>query len=87
MPAVTSGKVLVTGANGYIAVWVVKTFLDQGFSVRGTVRSESKAGHLRKLFKDFGDKFEVVVVEDITKVRTHSGPSSLEFDFFLVELG
>ena len=67
----------MTGANGYIAVWVVKTFLDQGFSVRGTVRSESKAGHLRKLFKDFGDKFEVVVVEDITKVRTHSGPSCL----------
>ncbi|RPD65277.1 NAD(P)-binding protein [Lentinus tigrinus ALCF2SS1-7] len=67
MPAVTSGKVLVTGANGYIAVWVVKTFLDQGFSVRGTVRSENKAGHLRSLFKDFGDKFEVVVVEDITK--------------------
>ncbi|KAI0681948.1 NAD(P)-binding protein [Cerioporus squamosus] len=67
MPAVTSGKVLVTGANGYIAVWVVKSFLDKGFSVRGTVRSESKAGHLRSLFKDFGDKFEVVVVEDITK--------------------
>ncbi len=59
----------MTGANGYIAVWVVKAFLDKGFSVRGTVRSESKAGHLRSLFKDFGDKFEVVVVEDITKVR------------------
>ena len=69
MPAITSGKVLVTGANGYIAVWVVKSFLDQGFSVRGTVRSESKATHLRSLFKPFGDKFEVVIVEDITKVR------------------
>ncbi|KAI1798371.1 NAD(P)-binding protein [Ganoderma leucocontextum] len=67
MPAITSGKVLVTGANGYIAVWVVKAFLDQGFSVRGTVRSESKATHLRSLFKPFGDKFEVVLVEDITK--------------------
>ncbi|TBU38649.1 NAD(P)-binding protein [Dichomitus squalens] len=67
MPAITSGKVLVTGANGYIAVWVVKAFLDQGFSVRGTVRSESKATHLRSLFKSFGDKFEVVIVEDITK--------------------
>ncbi|KAI0325808.1 NAD-P-binding protein [Cubamyces sp. BRFM 1775] len=67
MPAVTSGKVLVTGANGYIAVWVVKSFLDAGFAVRGTVRSESKAGHLRNLFKSFGDKFEVVIVEDITK--------------------
>ena len=77
MPAVTSGKVLVTGANGYIAVWVVKTFLDQGFSVRWTVRSESKARYLRKLFNDFGDKFEVVVVEDITKVRIHPSPSCL----------
>ncbi|OSD07838.1 NAD-P-binding protein [Trametes coccinea BRFM310] len=67
MPAITSGKVLVTGANGYIAVWVVKTLLEQGFSVRGTVRSESKAVHLRKLFKSYGDHFEVVIVEDITK--------------------
>ncbi|KAI0367236.1 NAD-P-binding protein [Pilatotrama ljubarskyi] len=67
MPAVTSGKVLVTGANGYIAVWVVKSLLDAGFAVRGTVRSESKATHLHNLFKSFGDKFEVVVVEDITK--------------------
>ena len=86
MPAITSGKVLVTGANGYIAVWVVKSFLDQGFSVRGTVRSESKATHLRSLFKPFGDKFEVVIVEDITKVRTHSsaeqGGVELEEDGF-----
>ncbi|OSD07837.1 NAD-P-binding protein [Trametes coccinea BRFM310] len=67
MPALTSGKVLVTGANGYIAVWVVKTLLEHGFSVRGTVRSESKAAHLRKLFNSYGDKFEVVIVEDITK--------------------
>ncbi|EIW55904.1 NAD-P-binding protein [Trametes versicolor FP-101664 SS1] len=67
MPAVTSGKVLVTGANGYIAVWVVKSLLDAGFSVRGTVRSERKAGHLRTLFASAGDKFEVVIVDDITK--------------------
>lgn len=69
MPAVTSGKVLVTGVNGFIAVWVAKTLLDAGFSVRGTVRSESKAGHLRTLFASAGDKFEVVIVDDITKVR------------------
>ena len=67
MPAVTSGKVLVTGANGYIAVWVVKSFLDQGFAVRGTVRAESKATHLRTLFKSYGDKLEFVIVQDIVK--------------------
>ena len=70
MPAVTSGKVLVTGANGYIAVWVVKSFLDQGFSVRGTVRSESKAKHLRQVFQSYGDKFEIAIVDDIAKVRS-----------------
>ena len=69
MPSISAGKVLVTGANGYIAVWIVKFLLEAGFSVRGTVRSESKAGHLRELFKSSGDKFEVVIVEDITKVR------------------
>ena len=69
MPAVTSGKVLVTGANGYVAAWVLKDLLDNGFSVRGTVRSESKATHLREYFKAFGDKLEFVIVDDITQAR------------------
>ena len=72
MVAVQQGKVLVTGANGFIAVWVVKHLLDQGYSVRGTVRSESKAKHLRELFSKYGDKLELVVVPDITKVRLNS---------------
>ena len=69
MVAVPQGKVLVTGANGYIAVWVVKYLLEKGYSVRGTVRSESKAKHLRDLFSKYADKFELVIVPDITKVR------------------
>ncbi len=71
MPAVNSGKILVSGANGYIAVWVVKKLLEQGYSVRGTVRSESKGTHLKEIFKEYGDKLEIVVVEDITKARFH----------------
>ena len=69
MPAITTGKVLVTGANGFIAVWLVKDLLERGFSVRGTVRSESKGEHLKKLFSQYGDKLELVVVDDITEVR------------------
>ena len=69
MPAIASGKVLVTGANGYIALWIVRLLLEAGYSVRGTIRSESKAGYLRKLFASYGDKLELVIVEDITKVR------------------
>ncbi|KAJ7636242.1 D-lactaldehyde dehydrogenase [Roridomyces roridus] len=67
MPSLQSGKVLVSGANGFIAVWVVRKLLEAGFSVRGTVRSADKGTHLTKLFAEYGDKFELVVVPDITK--------------------
>ena len=60
-------KVLVTGANGYLATWVVKKYLEAGYSVRGTVRSLSKSAFLKDKFGHYGDRFELVVVEDITK--------------------
>lgn len=75
MPAVTKGKVLVTGANGYVALWVVKTLLGAGFSVRGTVRSESRIAYLKETFKEYADKIEFVVVPDITKVGLYTPPS------------
>ncbi|CCO29407.1 Putative uncharacterized oxidoreductase C513.07 [Rhizoctonia solani AG-1 IB] len=59
--------VLVTGASGFIAVWVVKTFLEAGYTVRGTVRSASKGDYLADLFKSHADKFQYVIVEDIAK--------------------
>lgn len=62
-------KVLVSGANGYIAVWVVRTLLEKGYSVRGTVRSEDKGTYLKRIFADYGDKFELAIVPDIVKVR------------------
>ena len=68
MPSVDAGKVLVTGANGYIAAWIVKELLNRGFSVHGTVRSEAKAAPLRSFFGHYGSKFEVTIVEDMTKV-------------------
>ena len=71
MPSVDKGsKVLVSGANGYIAMWVARTLLERGFSVRGTVRTEDKGEFLIEYFKalGYGDKFEVVVVDDIGKV-------------------
>ena len=60
-------KVLVTGANGYLATWVVKKYLEAGYSVRGTVRSLSKSAFLVDKFANYGDRFELVAVEDITK--------------------
>jgi uncharacterized protein YbjT (DUF2867 family) len=82
MPVVSPpAKVLVTGANGYIAIWVVRLLLEQGYSVRGTVRTANRGKYLTEYFGKlgFGDKLEIVVVEDITKVRLpcqcHPGPT------------
>ena len=75
MPAVISpAKALVTGANGFVAAWVVRALLEDGFSVVGTVRSASKGEHLKRQFASYGDKFEIKVVEDITAVRVYLNP-------------
>ncbi|KAL1943163.1 hypothetical protein VTO73DRAFT_4834 [Trametes versicolor] len=65
MPTVASGKVLVTGANGFIAGWVIKTLLEHGYAVRGTVRSAGKGDAIKEFFASYGDKFELVVVENM----------------------
>jgi NADPH:quinone reductase-like Zn-dependent oxidoreductase len=62
-------KVLVSGANGFVAVWVVQTLLERGYAVRGTIRSGEKGLYLRNIFKKYGDMFELAVVADITQVR------------------
>jgi len=69
MPAIAPGsKVLVTGANGFSAIHIVDLLLKKGYSVRATVRSESKGTHLKKIFGKYGDKLELVTVPDIAKV-------------------
>jgi nucleoside-diphosphate-sugar epimerase len=75
---ITPSKVLVTGANGYIAMWVIDMLLNRGFTVRGSVRSAGKAHDLRKAFRDFvhDGKLEFVTVDDITKVCIHAHSSS-----------
>jgi hypothetical protein len=77
MPAVPApAKVLVSGVNGYVGIWVARRYLEHGYSVRGTVRSIERAGkHLRDTFASYGDKFELVEVADITAVRVSTGLS------------
>ncbi|KAH6904343.1 D-lactaldehyde dehydrogenase [Coprinopsis sp. MPI-PUGE-AT-0042] len=68
MPTISSGdKVLVTGANGYIAIWIVQKLLEKGYYVRAAVRAPGKAKHLQDLFKSYSDKLEFAYVPDIGK--------------------
>lgn len=43
----SKGKVLVTGASGYIAGFIVKQLVADGWTVRGTIRSLAKADQVR----------------------------------------
>lgn len=48
----TSAPVLVTGATGYVAGWIVKALLEAGVSVHAAVRApedEAKTAHLRAI--------------------------------------
>ncbi|CCO32266.1 hypothetical protein BN14_06321 [Rhizoctonia solani AG-1 IB] len=60
-------KVLLTGANGYFAVYAIKDLLHRGYTVVGTVRSESKGEELVKLFPSHTGKITYAVVPDIVK--------------------
>lgn len=66
MPTITKdAKVLVTGANGFLAAWIVDLLLKAGYRVRATVRSEDKAAPLRTKYAGYGDKFEIALVPDM----------------------
>ncbi|CAH0046938.1 unnamed protein product [Clonostachys solani] len=63
MPVVpANGLILVTGVNGFVASVLAKVCLDQGYYVRGTVRSIAKH---QPLLSTFGPKFSLVEVPDI----------------------
>ena len=54
--------VLVTGANGYVASWIVKKLIDEGHTVHATVRDindTSKTVHLKSLEKGSSGKLKI----------------------------
>ena len=54
--------VLVTGANGYVASWIVKKLIDEGHTVHATVRNindTSKTVHLKSLVKGSSGKLKI----------------------------
>jgi nucleoside-diphosphate-sugar epimerase len=59
----TKSTVLVTGASGFIAMHCVLQLLEQGYQVRGTLRSLDREAHIRKILSqhtEVGDLLEFV---------------------------
>ncbi|EJD37521.1 NAD(P)-binding protein, partial [Auricularia subglabra TFB-10046 SS5] len=65
-----------TGANGFTATHITAALLAQGFSVRGTVRSEAKGKSLCELYNSAA--FSYVVVPDIVPSDAWDAPSVLD---------
>jgi nucleoside-diphosphate-sugar epimerase len=62
----SSITVLVTGAGGFIAMHCILQLLEQGYRVRGTLRSLSREAGLRKTFAEHveaGDRLEFVTAD------------------------
>ncbi|KAL7277940.1 hypothetical protein ACG7TL_007888 [Trametes sanguinea] len=63
--------ILVTGANGFLGLWQVRELLNRGYRVRGSVRSADKGERIKTLLHEkqplVEDRFEYIVVPDITK--------------------
>ena len=60
-----SEPILITGASGFLAAHILNEFLDHGYSIRGTVRSEETAEKVRKTHKKYGDKLSFAIVKDV----------------------
>ncbi|KAJ2979759.1 hypothetical protein NQ176_g3058 [Zarea fungicola] len=65
MPIRAPALVAVTGANGFIAQHCIAVLLKQGYSVVGTVRSDSKIESVKRVH-GMHPKLSVVMVIDIT---------------------
>jgi nucleoside-diphosphate-sugar epimerase len=58
-------RVLVTGPSGFIGAHVFSQLIQKGYSVRGTVRSQSKADFLKNKYPNADLSF--TIVEDIAQ--------------------
>ena len=59
----TKGTVLVTGASGYIAGFVIKDLIADGWAVRGTIRSLARADALRATLGVTADQLPLVAAD------------------------
>nr|ADX07314.1 putative flavonol reductase/cinnamoyl-CoA reductase [Flammulina velutipes] len=83
----SNATILISAINGFVATDIALAFLNAGYRVRGTVRSQEKADAWLALpaFKDHTDsgKLKVVIVKDITPDDAFVGEPLDGVDYFI----
>lgn len=59
---ISSKPILVTGASGFIAIHTIVQLLEQGYKVRGTVRSMAKEAEVRESVSKFVQKIHQLAI-------------------------
>ncbi|KIX92847.1 uncharacterized protein Z520_11511 [Fonsecaea multimorphosa CBS 102226] len=57
--------ILITGISGFVASHIAHTFLEAGYRVRGTVRSERSIAGTKQAHAKYGDRLSFVIVPDM----------------------
>ncbi|KAI8648628.1 NAD-dependent epimerase dehydratase [Fusarium keratoplasticum] len=69
-----SQTILVTGANGYLALHVIDQLVKNGYNVRGSVRSKKADEKVRSTFpNEYGGKVKTFFVKDLTNPEDFAG--------------
>ncbi|WP_225991230.1 NmrA family NAD(P)-binding protein [Actinomadura montaniterrae] len=74
LPVDASAPVMVTGATGYVAGWIVKGLVDAGVTVHAAVRDPRDAGKVQQLLDAADASQELCVSSHPTScgtARTH----------------
>ncbi|KIW22610.1 hypothetical protein, variant [Cladophialophora immunda] len=57
--------ILITGISGFVASHIAHTFLEAGYHVRGTVRSDKSIAGIKQAHSQYEDQLSFVVVPDM----------------------
>ncbi len=57
--------VLITSVSGFVASWITPAFLDAGYNVRGTVRSEKSIESIKEKHPKHADRLSFTIVPDM----------------------
>lgn len=69
MTSPSEQTLLITGANGFLAGHVIKEALEQGYDIRGTVRSPESAKEVRDLFAEYAEDSQYLLFGTLLRKR------------------